>query len=64
VKHPPKDPASGDRFDVAVTCVAKLKTHTSYNWVLISKSNAELNWRSPGTLPVATLMMQLLTPTS
>jgi hypothetical protein len=55
---------SEGRFDVAITCVAKLKAHVAYEWVLTSKGHVELNWQFPSKLPVATLMMQLLTPSS
>ena len=51
-------------FEAATTCVAKLTANYPYDWYLRTEVSLELQLPYASTLPVATLMIQLLTPTT
>jgi hypothetical protein len=51
-------------FEASTTCVAKLTANYPYDWYLTTPVSVELQLPYASTLPVATLMIQLLTPTT
>jgi hypothetical protein len=51
-------------FEASTTCVAKLTANYPYDWYLRTPVSVELQLPYASTLPVATLMIQLLTPTT